>query len=64
MGQYEGLRCCPAQSLITLAPGVFSAKYSLNFDLSFSTNLSLEKKALPERLVFLAKVFAKQKSFL
>jgi len=31
---------------------------------SFSTNLSLEKKALPKKLVFLVKVFAKQKSFL
>jgi hypothetical protein len=28
----------------------------------FSSNLSLEKKALPKKLVFLVKVFAKQKS--
>jgi len=28
----------------------------------FSSNLSLEKKASPKKLIFLAKVFAKQKS--
>ena len=30
---------------------------------SLSTNLSLEKKALPKKQGFLVKVFAKQKSF-